>query len=60
MEFKAPTKVELEDFLKKTAKQKGITLSVKTRSSALKIKDYAGIERLVLDEARRKIIAEAG
>ena len=59
MEFKAPTKIELNDFLTKAAKQKGIIISGKIRSSALKIKDYAGIERLVLDEARRKIIAEA-
>jgi ATPase family associated with various cellular activities (AAA) len=59
MEFKAPSRNELDAFLTKSANQKGITLSRKIRGSALKIKDYAGIERLVLDEARRKIIAKA-
>lgn len=59
IEFKAPTKSERSTFLSSLAKHYGVQVSPKMRTAALKLKDYASIERFVVDAARRKIIAKA-
>ncbi len=59
LEFKAPGISDLNAFLSSMGKRHCVPISEKIRTLATGLKDYASIERLVIDEARRQVIAKA-
>ena len=59
LEFKAPTKAALNSFLKQTTARHGIPVTKSLRSLVAKLRDYSAVERLVLDQARRRILSSS-
>lgn len=55
--FKAPTRATLKSFIRKIAEEKGITLSATLIERASRSTSFAAAERIVVDEARRQILA---
>ncbi len=58
LEFKAPTRREIDIFMQSVAKRFHTRLSSKIREDSRTIKDYASAERLIVDEARRTILRD--
>lgn len=56
LEFKAPTKAQITSFVRRMAKAHQLKVTPQMTSLLAKTHDYAGAEKIVLDEARRKIL----
>lgn len=58
IEFPAPNRAELIQFFNSTTKRLNVSPTTTLKRKLLRIKDYATVERMVVDELRRKIINE--
>lgn len=58
MEFKAPTKREIQSFLKIIGGKFGVRLPATLKGHMKELNDYASAEKLVINEVRRKIVRQ--
>ena len=58
MEFPKPRASEITSFAQNLAKLHGISITVSLRKKLASVKDYASAERLITDQARRKVVKE--